>query len=109
MYKSHTWAMTLKENLLGLVDAYAVVRGLSRARVSTLVFGDGTKVGKLLAGADITTSRYESAVRWFHENWPDDLPWPSDVPRPSVPPGRPPANFAGAERVSAPASSGEGA
>ncbi|MGV2980656.1 hypothetical protein ACERNI_10670 [Camelimonas sp. ID_303_24] len=75
--------MTLKETLLGLIEAYCAAREISLGRASTLIFGDGTKVAKMLAGSDITTVRLEAAVQWLSDNWPADQPWPRGFARPA--------------------------
>lgn len=78
--------MTLIEQLCLVAETYKDARKLSRARVSTLVFGDGSKLGAIVdKGADLTTSRFEQSLLWFSENWPDDAIWPVEVPRPDSP------------------------
>lgn len=69
--------------LLRLVDAYRVARGISDARVSTLVFNDGQRIDDLRSGKDIGTRRLSRAIQWFSDNWPPDAAWPADVPRPA--------------------------
>lgn len=62
--------------LLNLSELYASARGLSISRVSTLVFSDGKVLTRIAGGGDITTSRFETAIGWFSNNWPDGEPWP---------------------------------
>lgn len=77
--------MTLTDHLLIVSDAFAAARKLSRSRVSTIVFGDGRKLDLMHEqGADIRTRRFEAAMRWFSNNWPDGAAWPEAVPRPAV-------------------------
>lgn len=77
--------MTLTDHLLIVSDAYAAARKLSRSRVSTIVFGDGRKLDLMHEqGADIRTRRFEAAMRWFSNNWPEGADWPEAVPRPPV-------------------------
>lgn len=77
-------APTLIDRLSSVAIAYCTARGLSTARVSTLVFNDGSKLGDLMSGAaDVTTRRYERALHWFSDNWPEDAAWPRDVARPA--------------------------
>lgn len=64
--------------LLNLSELYASARGLSISRVSTLVFADGKVLTRIAGGGDITTSRFESAICWFSNNWPDGEPWPEN-------------------------------
>lgn len=77
----------LRLQLLGLADAYAVAKGLSRARVSTIVFNGGMVLDRIAnAGTDITTGTLERAVLWFSANWPDGVAWPEGLARPAVTP-----------------------
>lgn len=71
-------------NLLALADIYRQATGAQDRTVSSRVFSDGKKLSALRAGADITISRFNEAVRWFSNNWPDQADWPDDVYRPSV-------------------------
>jgi hypothetical protein len=68
--------------LLTLVDAYRTATGTEDTTVSHRVFADSKKVGALRDGADITTGRFNAAVLWFSENWPDGAEWPAGVARP---------------------------
>lgn len=75
--------MTLIDQLVSVASAFAEARGLSIARVSTLVFNDGSKIGDLAQGdVDLVTRRHERAMRWFSDNWPDNAVWPEAVARP---------------------------
>ena len=77
--------MTLLDHLISVSEAFAAARGLSRSRVSTIVFGDGRKLDLVIRdGADITTRRLEAAMAWFSANWPEGAVWPDGVPRPAV-------------------------
>jgi hypothetical protein len=78
-----TPAMDAITQLFRLVDEYRRVRGVSDARVSTLVFNDGQRIEQLRAGSDIGSRRLDRALLWFSENWPADAEWPADVPRPA--------------------------
>lgn len=71
--------------LLSIVDAYMNATGRKETTVSTSVFNDGKKLTGLRAGtADIGTRRYNSALVWFSENWPQGAAWPDGVMRPSA-------------------------
>ena len=74
----------LRDQLIAVSDSYAAHRGLSRARVSTIVFSSGMSLDRIAAGRDLNTGSWERAMRWFSENWPDDAEWPADVPRPTA-------------------------
>lgn len=79
--------MTLIEQLSTVATAYCERRGLSVARVSTLVFNDGSKLGDLMSGrSDLVTRRLERALLWFSANWPADLDWPASIDRPAAVP-----------------------
>lgn len=76
--------MTLIERFKAVAEAYKQARGLSTARVSALVFGDGTKLSHILGrDADLTTSRFERSMQWFSDHWPEDVEWPAGIPRPN--------------------------
>jgi len=74
----------LRDQLLAVVDTYSAARGLSRSRVSTIVFNAGGTVDRIASGRDLTTGNFERAMKWFSENWPEGAVWPTDVPRPDI-------------------------
>lgn len=74
--------MTLVDQLLTLARVYSKARDLSQSRVSTLVFNDGKVFDRLSVGKDMTTGRFETAVRWFSANWPEGADWPDEIERP---------------------------
>lgn len=76
--------MTMRDQILTVARAYCDARVLSPSRVSTLVFNDGKKIGLIEGGADLQTSKFEQAMAWFSDNWPENAKWPSDVPRPTA-------------------------
>lgn len=77
--------LKLRDQLSAVIRAYADASGLSLARVSTLVFSDGKRATKILAGeTDITTGTYERAMQWFAANWPADAAWPAGIARPEA-------------------------
>ncbi|WP_233713849.1 hypothetical protein [Aquamicrobium zhengzhouense] len=71
-------------HLLRLVDAYAAATRLPDVTISHRLFGDSKKLAALRAGADITVTRFNGAVRWFSANWPLDVEWPDCVERPEL-------------------------
>lgn len=75
--------MTLVSQLITVVDAFCAARRLSRARISTLVFNAGSRLGQIADGGDLHTGSFEHAMRWLSSNWPEAVAWPTDVPRPS--------------------------
>ena len=70
------------DQFLALVNEYRRARDVSDARVSTLVFNDGSRVAQIRKGGDIGSRRLEQSIQWFSDNWPDSAKWPSCVPRP---------------------------
>lgn len=74
--------MILREQLLVTADAYCLATGKSRARVSTQVLNNGSRLGAIAEGGDLGTMTFEAAMRWFSEKWPADTPWPDGVKRP---------------------------
>lgn len=75
--------MTLREQLIQVATIYAQAAGLASGSASRRVFKDGKTLPRLMAGGDVTTGTFESAMAWFAANWPADLDWPSDIPRPA--------------------------
>ena len=75
--------MTHREVLLTLFECYCQRAKLSQARVSTLVFNHGGRIARIRAGRDFTVGSYERALRWFSDQWPEELSWPEGIPRPS--------------------------
>ena len=76
--------MDLKSQLLTLCSAYAAAARLSDARLSTLLFNDGKKLGQLAAGRDLTVGTLERAMLWLADHWPAGAVWPEGVSRPAV-------------------------
>lgn len=75
--------MRITEQLIAVTDAYCRAVGLSVSRVSTLIFNDGKRLGSIRAGHDLYTRRFEYAMSWFSDHWPEDSEtWPLGVPRP---------------------------
>lgn len=74
--------MTGIDRLLALANAYATAESIELSTVSWRVFGDTKKLAALVDGGDIQVKRYERALVWFAENWPDGAQWPKVVSRP---------------------------
>lgn len=63
--------------LIRLADAYKAGAAVPNdSTVSFRVFGDSKKLAQLREGRDITVGRFNLAVAWFRENWPDGIAWP---------------------------------
>jgi hypothetical protein len=81
---SDSATLTSTAQLLALAREYGRVEQIPLTTVSTRVFDDGKKLAAIEAGADIRTRRFESAVRWFSDNWPAAAVWPQAVTRPDA-------------------------
>ncbi len=60
--------MDLRSNLLALADSYCAARGISRARLATLVVNDGKFFERVGRGGDFTIRTYERFVRYFADH-----------------------------------------
>lgn len=76
--------MNAIDTLLIVSDAYATARSLSESRVSTLAFGEGTRLKHLREGGDMGARRVQRGLQWFSENWPEGAEWPATVTRPDL-------------------------
>lgn len=74
--------MNAIDELLAVVSAFAEARQLSESRVSTLVFGEGTRLKHLREGGDMGARRVARGMSWLSSNWPNGAQWPADVTRP---------------------------
>lgn len=78
---------TTTQNLIRLADALTEHLGISLWRVSMRATNDGKFFGRLSGrhdpeGKGPAGCRPPTAartLRWFIENWPDDLAWPDDL------------------------------
>jgi hypothetical protein len=76
-------AMNAINALFAVIETFAAARGISEARISTLVFRDGKRIDAIRRGADVGSRTLMRAMKWFSANWPEGAVWPADVPRPS--------------------------
>ena len=61
-----------KNLIIEIAEEYRRVAGLeAETTVSYRVFGDTKKLTKMREGADITVGRFNTALRWFRDNWPE--------------------------------------
>jgi hypothetical protein len=75
--------MTGRERILRLADLYGGALKLERTTVSWRLFQDTNKLAAIAAGRDLYLGRYERAMRFFGEHWPDNLvAWPDGIDRP---------------------------
>lgn len=75
--------MTAIERFLLVARAYRQLSGLKTTALSWRLFGDSKKLGALESGADIQVTRYEKAMQWLSDHWPDTQDWPVGVDRPA--------------------------
>lgn len=68
--------------LVTLMGRFAKHTGLSISTVSRHATGSGDTVARLQRGGTMTIKRFDRAVRFLSDNWPDSIAWPADVPRP---------------------------
>lgn len=69
-------------HLLALADEYQRVSPIEDKTLSGRIFSDQKKIAALRGGADITTERFNAAIKWFSDHWPDDAAWPEVLTRP---------------------------
>lgn len=74
--------MQYRQQLILLIESYAAARGMSAARASTIALNAGHTYQSLIDGKDITIGRFERAMAWFSQNWPEGAEWPQGVERP---------------------------
>lgn len=71
-------------HLIDLANRYCAATGKTRIALSKRVFNDGKVLDNLVDGKDITIGRFERAMRWFSENWPEGAEWPKHINRPKA-------------------------
>lgn len=80
--KTEFVAMNEVAHLISIADEYVRATGTKDVTVSFWVFNDSKKLAALRGGADITVGRYNAAIQWFSDHWPDDAQWPAIIARP---------------------------
>lgn len=66
--------------LLSVAEAYRLDNGICEMKtVSSRVFGDSKTLRKLSLGSDITLGRFNAAMIWFRDNWPEAAPPPAEL------------------------------
>jgi hypothetical protein len=76
--------MDYRSQLLTLASTFAAARGLSEARVATLVQNSGSFFDRIRNGATCTVDVYLRVQQWFADQWPEGIEWPAGVDRPGV-------------------------
>lgn len=76
----------MRSDIITLASRYIETCGrqVSIDRISTVVFGSGTKMRRMIAGtSEVMADVGERAIQWFSDHWPDAAEWPADIPRPA--------------------------
>jgi hypothetical protein len=74
--------MSATDSILNLARTYGAALQLEPSQVSWRVFADTKKLSAIENGGDLQTKRFEKAVQWFADNWPETAVWPEGVERP---------------------------
>lgn len=72
----------LKSHLRSLAVAFLAKSKLAPSTMWARAAKDARFLDRVEGGKGFTVKTYDSAVRWFFENWPEGAKWPADVPRP---------------------------
>lgn len=60
------------QTLVQIADAFRDASGgLKESTLSYRIFGDSKKLTSMRTDADITLGRFNAAMHWFAENWPE--------------------------------------
>ncbi len=78
--------MDYRSQLIALASAYSEARGLSEARIATIIVNSGRFFADIRAGKTCTVDTYLRVQGWFVANWPDGLDWPDGCDRPGTAP-----------------------
>ncbi|GJD63779.1 hypothetical protein [Methylobacterium frigidaeris] len=74
--------MSGRENILKLASLYGEALRLKRTTVSWRLFQDTNKLDVIEGGRDLLLGRYERAMQFFSDHWPDSVAWPEGILRP---------------------------
>lgn len=74
----------LRSQLVIVSRRYAEATGISLSTLSTRLLNGGMQLKRIADGGDLNTRKFEQAMSWLSENWPDGANWPDDVPRPAT-------------------------
>lgn len=86
-YRNIGGVMNTVDHLITIADTYKQEAGVEQdSTVSYRVFGDSKKLTALRGGADITLGRFNEALAWFANNWPEGKPLPSAISHMITPP-----------------------
>ncbi|MBL4750910.1 MAG: hypothetical protein JKX71_10085 [Amylibacter sp.] len=72
------------QTLIKLAEDFAAHENKTHWSVSMRIFGKGNFFANLMKpGGDCHTRTADRVIKWFAENWPEDLAWPKGIDRPS--------------------------
>jgi len=71
--------------LLELVEPFSAHIDRKEATISGWIVGHARLFRRMRDEQGCSLDTFNTAMHWFHDNWPSDLEWPASVPRPSTP------------------------
>lgn len=81
-YPARMIEAALIRSLRSCADAYCVATGSALSTVARKALGDWRFFDSVEAGATFTARKYDVAVQWFADHWPETAVWPEEVERP---------------------------
>ena len=79
--------MITKLTLVAVADRFRVAAGdMREVTLSYRIFGDSKKLSALRGSADITVGRFNAAMQWMAEHWPEGHERPAALLRYVKPP-----------------------
>lgn len=76
-------SQTLRDQLVVASTAYAAATGIKLSTLSTRLLNGGMQLKRIADGGDLNTRKFEEAMSWLSDNWPDGVEWPAGVERPA--------------------------
>ena len=75
----------LRANITLLTEAFVASTKLKASTVLSRAVKDARFLDRTGAGGKTFTVRvYDSALRWFSDNWPEETEWPKPIERPTA-------------------------
>jgi hypothetical protein len=72
----------LKDNLRTVGGLFCSKTKLAPSTVWARAAKDARFLSRVESGKGFTVKTYDTAIRWFSDNWPADMDWPVGVERP---------------------------
>lgn len=66
----------LATHLLNLAAIYAKAKSIEESTVGRQCAADGRFFARIRQGKTFTIKKYDEVLRWFLDNWPDQVSWP---------------------------------